>query len=91
MKIIISLLLVIMVAVSSYASKDEEEIIGKIRSHEIEGVLSPIIIYEVCLDNVVYFMLVKGYKAGLTAKVKDNNGTMSVYKCKKRGNIWVED
>lgn len=90
MKLVLAILIAVSLSFGAYRSPSSEGIIGKIRSHKIEGALTPIIIYEVCLDNVVYFVLVKGYKAGLTVKVKDVNGTMGVYACKFKDGRWRE-
>ncbi len=64
--------------------------IKRIKVHTIEGRLSPINIYEVCLGGVIYFVLADGYKAGMSPKFTDHNGTLSVKRCRHtRDNQWV--
>lgn len=49
--------------------------IKKVKSYEIEGRIHPIKIYKVCLEGVMYFILVDGYKAGMSPEYKTSKET----------------
>jgi hypothetical protein len=87
-----SLLLLSTTLIARYSiSHEDRGVVGRIKSHQIEGRINPINVYEVCLDGIVYFLIVDGYKAGMTAKIRlfpDGNTTYA--KCKRINGRWEE-
>lgn len=57
--------------------------IEKIKVLEIDGRVNPISVYEVCIKGVKYFVLVSGYKAGMSVEFESIDGKAVVKQCKK--------
>ncbi len=89
---LVSIFLIPTTIFARYAIPEKDKgIIGKIKKHRIEGRLNPINVYEVCLDGIVYLLLVDGYKAGMTVKIQLNSdGTTNYAKCKRFGKRWEQ-
>ena len=88
MKILV--LVIMALSISFGTNMISDGVIGKIKTHEIEGRITPIAIFEVCIEGYVYLVLVEGYKAGMCPKYIDDNNADRVAKCSKKDGKWQQ-
>lgn len=76
-KILVGIVLLSQVFLFAYGKNTSSiKPIHKVKRFEIESQIKPIDVFEICLNNVVYILITRGYKAGMTVKYHaDTNGS----------------
>ena len=61
--------------------------ISKKKIHTVNGRVHPIPVYEICLSEVMYFIIVDGYKAGMSPEFYEtDDGQIHIKKCRASKN-----
>ena len=86
-KILVAILLSALAFGVTYSEPKQSRIV-KVRTHYIKEKIHPISVYEVCIDGIMYLIITKGYRAGMSPKYVRNDKTEHIEHCYFEGEAW---